>query len=97
VADGIVGETEHPSAAAVSTPDRPTVETRDGLTAVPAARPGWHERTSMRFLATVGIVALATILGAVLVSQNVAGWIVGLVVGLMSATIAARLWSLRQI
>jgi hypothetical protein len=47
-------------------------------------------------LATVGIVGLATILGAVLVSQNVAGWIVGLVVGVMSATIAARLWSSRQ-
>jgi hypothetical protein len=44
----------------------------------------------------VGIVGIATILGAVLVSQNVAGWIVGLVVGSISAAIAARLWSAGQ-
>jgi hypothetical protein len=43
----------------------------------------------------VGIVGLATILSAVLVSQNVDGWVVGLIVGLMSATVAARLWSSR--
>jgi hypothetical protein len=48
-------------------------------------------------LATVGVVGLATVFGAVLVSQDVAGWIVGLAVGLMSSAIAARLWSLRQI
>jgi hypothetical protein len=44
----------------------------------------------------VGIVGIATILGAVLVSQNTAGWIVGLVVGFVSSAIAARLWSSGQ-
>jgi len=32
-------------------------------------------------------------LGAVLVSQNVAGWIVGVAVGLMSVILTGRLWS----
>ena len=55
------------------------------------------ERGSMRVLATGGIIGLATILGAVLVSQDVAGWIVGLAVGLTSVILAALLWSSRQL
>jgi hypothetical protein len=51
----------------------------------------------MRVLATGGIIGLATALGAVLVSQSVAGWIVGLVVGLTSVILAALLWSSRQL
>ena len=55
------------------------------------------ERVSMRVLATGGIVGLATALGAVLVGNDVAGWIVGLVVGLASVILAAVLWSSRQL
>lgn len=55
------------------------------------------ERGSMRILATGGIIGIATILGAVLVSQDVAGWIVGLAVGLTSVILAAVLWSSRQL
>jgi hypothetical protein len=55
------------------------------------------ERGSMRVLATGGIVGLATLLGAVLVGQDVAGWIVGLTVGLTSVVLAALLWSSRQL
>lgn len=55
------------------------------------------ERGSMRVLATGGIIGLATLLGAVLVSQDVAGWIVGLTVGLTSVILAALLWSSRQL
>lgn len=51
----------------------------------------------MRVLATGGIIGLATALGAVLVSQSVVGWIVGLVVGLTSVILAAVLWSSRQL
>jgi hypothetical protein len=36
-------------------------------------------------------------LGAVLVGQDVAGWIIGLVVGLTSLILAALLWSARQL
>jgi uncharacterized membrane protein len=55
------------------------------------------ERASMRVLATGGIIGIDVILGAVLVNQNVAGWIVGLVVGLTSVILAAVLWSSRQL
>jgi hypothetical protein len=55
------------------------------------------ERGSMRLVATGGIIGIATVLGAVLVGQEVAGWIVGLVVGLTSLILAALLWSSRQL
>jgi hypothetical protein len=55
------------------------------------------ERGFMRIIATGGIVAIGVVLGAVLVSQDVAGWIVGLVVALTSVILAALLWSSRQL
>lgn len=55
------------------------------------------ERASMRALATGGIVGIATALGAVLVNNDIAGWIVGLAVGLTSVILAAVLWSSRQL
>ena len=55
------------------------------------------ERGFMRLIATGGIIGVAVILGAVLVGQGVAGWIVGLVVGLVSVILAALLWSSRQL
>jgi hypothetical protein len=55
------------------------------------------ERASMRVIATGGIIGIGVALGAVLVSQEVAGWIVGLVVSLTSVILAALLWSSRQL
>jgi uncharacterized membrane protein len=55
------------------------------------------ERGTMRLVATSGIVAIAVALGAVLVGQDVAGWIVGLVIGLTTVILAALLWSSRQL
>ena len=55
------------------------------------------ESVLMRLVATAGIVALGVLLGAILVSADVAGWIVGLVVALVSVTLAAVLWSPRQL
>lgn len=55
------------------------------------------ERGFVRIIATGGIVGVATILGAVLVSQDVAGWIVGLAVGVTSVILAAVLWSSRTL
>lgn len=54
------------------------------------------ERGFVRIVATGGVVGIATILGAVLVSQDVAGWIVGLAVGLTAVVLSAVLWSSRQ-
>jgi hypothetical protein len=55
------------------------------------------ERGLMRLIATGGIVGIAVVLGAILVDQDVAGWIVGLVIGLTSVILAALLWSSRQL
>jgi len=55
------------------------------------------ERGFMRIIATGGIIGIAVVLGAVLVGQDVAGWIVGLVIGLTSVILAALLWSSRQL
>jgi hypothetical protein len=55
------------------------------------------ERASMRVIATGGIIGIGVILGAVLVSQEVTGWIVGLVVSLTTVILAALLWSSRQL
>jgi hypothetical protein len=55
------------------------------------------ERGAMRLIATGGVIGIAVILGAVLVGQDVDGWIVGLVVGLTSVILAALLWSSRQL
>jgi hypothetical protein len=55
------------------------------------------ERGVMRVVATGGIIGIAVALGTVLVAQDVAGWIVGLMVGLTSVILAALLWSSRQL
>jgi hypothetical protein len=55
------------------------------------------ERGAMRLVATGGIIGIAVALGAILVGQDVAGWIVGLVIGLTSVILAALLWSSRQL
>jgi hypothetical protein len=55
------------------------------------------ERGFMRLVATGGIVGIAVALGAILTSQDVAGWITGLTIGLTSVILAALLWSSRQL
>jgi hypothetical protein len=55
------------------------------------------ESVLMRLIATGGIVAIGVVLGAILVSQDVQGWIVGLVVALVSVVLSALLWSSRQV
>ncbi|WP_320669042.1 hypothetical protein [Patulibacter defluvii] len=55
------------------------------------------ERGAMRIVATLGVIAIATALGAILASQDVEGWIVGLAVGTTSVVLAAILWSSRQL
>lgn len=55
------------------------------------------ERGFMRIVATGGIIGIGTVLGAVLVGQDIAGWIIGLVVSLVSVILSALLWSSRQL
>lgn len=53
------------------------------------------ERAFVRLVATGGIVGIAVLLGAVLASNKVDGWITGLVIGVVTVVLAALLWSSR--
>lgn len=86
---------DDPSGAASREPARR--EPPQGMLPARERRRSVIERGFVRIIATGGIVGIATLLGAVLVSQDVAGWIVGLAVGLTSVILAALLWSSRQL
>ncbi|HYY05657.1 MAG TPA: hypothetical protein VE997_03715 [Candidatus Limnocylindria bacterium] len=47
----------------------------------------------MRLIATVGVIGIAVAMGAILVGQDVDGWIVGLAIGLTTVVLSALLWS----
>jgi hypothetical protein len=69
----------------------------EGMIPVRKHRRSWFERMSMRVLATGGIIGVDVALGAILTANHVHGWIVGLVVGVVSVVLAAILWSSRQL
>jgi hypothetical protein len=78
-------------------PDLQAAERPQGMVPGRERRRSKAERGLMRLVATGGIVGLDVLLGAVLVGQDVEGWIVGLVIGLTSVVLAALLWSSRQL
>jgi hypothetical protein len=89
-----------PSAAASRSASR--AERRGGggapatSTMLPARKGrGVLERTFVRVIATGGIVAIGVAIAAIMSSSNSAGWIIGLVVSLVSVVLAAVLWSSR--
>ncbi len=53
------------------------------------------ESVLVALVLTIGIIAIGVALGAILVSQDVAGWIVGLVVATVSVVLSSILWSSR--
>jgi hypothetical protein len=55
------------------------------------------ERVLMRVIATGGVIAIGVALGAILASSDVQGWIIGLVVAIVSVVLSGVLWSSRQI
>jgi hypothetical protein len=72
---------------------------------VPAERPGAMipsgrkrlplEAPLMRAVATGGIVGIGVVIAAIMTSQNSQGWLIGLVVSVVSVVLAAVLWSSR--
>jgi hypothetical protein len=54
------------------------------------------ETVLQRLVATVGVIGVGVALGAVLASQDVAGWIIGLVVSVESVLLTGLLWSPRE-
>jgi hypothetical protein len=55
------------------------------------------ESAFVRVIATSGVVGIGVALGAILTSQKVAGWIVGLVIALVAVICSAILWSSRRL
>jgi VIT1/CCC1 family predicted Fe2+/Mn2+ transporter len=55
------------------------------------------ERQLVRLVATGGIVAIGVAIGAIMVSSGSDGWLVGLVVSVVSVVLAAILWSSRTL
>jgi hypothetical protein len=55
------------------------------------------ESAFVRVVATGGVVGIGVALGAILGSQNVQGWIIGLVVAVVSVVVSAILWSSRRV
>jgi len=84
----------------ISVDDSPVVEghgsgVSDGFLSSSPGRAGL-ESVFVRVIATAGVIAVGTALGAVLVTNEVAGWIVGLVVSTVCVLCAAILWRSRQ-
>jgi len=75
----------------------PIAEAPQGMLPARERRRSKLERGVVRLIATGGIIGLDVALGAILVSQDVAGWIVGLTIGLVSVVLAGVLWSSRQL
>jgi protein-S-isoprenylcysteine O-methyltransferase Ste14 len=55
------------------------------------------ERLLMRIIATCGIVGIGVAIAAIMTSSRSQGWIIGLVVSIVSVVLAAVLWSSRQL
>lgn len=55
------------------------------------------ESAFVRVIATSGVVGIGVALGAILTSQKVAGWIIGLVIALVAVILSAILWSSRRL
>lgn len=51
----------------------------------------------VRLVATCGVVAIGVAIAAIMASNNSAGWIIGLVVSLVSVVLAGILWSSRRL
>jgi hypothetical protein len=55
------------------------------------------EAPLMRLVATGGIVGIGVVIAAIMTSQDSKGWLIGLVVSIVSVALAAILWSSRRL
>jgi hypothetical protein len=89
-----------PTAAPVATTEAPS---RTGRFKSPNMLPGRESRRSpaerilVRLIATCGIVGIGVAIAAIMVHSKSQGWIIGLVVSIVSVVLSAILWSSRQL
>ena len=55
------------------------------------------EAPLMRLVATAGIIGIGVVIAAIMTSQDSQGWLIGLVVSIVSVALAAILWSSRRL
>jgi hypothetical protein len=55
------------------------------------------ERVLIRLIATGGIVAIGVVIAAIMTSSKSQGWIIGLVVSLVTVVLSGILWSSRSL
>jgi tetrahydromethanopterin S-methyltransferase subunit F len=88
-----------PAPGSAATGDRPA----KGGEVTPNMLPGRErrklglERLVTRIIATSGVIGIGVALGAILASSKTQGWIIGLVVAIVSVILSAILWSSRQL
>lgn len=87
--------------AAPGAPDPPHAPELDAP-AVPFIGRRGHRRRGIesifiRFVATGGVIAIGVAAAAIMGTQDVAAWIIGLVVSVLSVMLAALLWSSRTL
>jgi tetrahydromethanopterin S-methyltransferase subunit F len=61
------------------------------------ARRSRFETFVMRLVATAGIIGIGVAIAAIMHSQKSQGWLIGLVVSIVSVILAAFLWSSRRL
>jgi hypothetical protein len=71
--------------------ERPGVMIPSGRKRLPLEAP------LMRVVATGGIVGIGVVIAAIMTSQDSEGWLIGLVVSIVSVVLAAVLWSSRRL
>ena len=96
--DVTIGAPEEASPGALDTPTRADDAPGAPGTFISPRGPRWRvESVFVRVVATSGIVGISVALAAILGTQDVAYWIVGLIVALVSVVVAAILWSSRTL
>ncbi len=80
----------HPGGPELDAPAVPFIHRRSA--------PRWRlESLLVRLIATSGVLGIGVALGAILGSQNIRAWIIGLAVSTVSVVLAALLWSSRTL
>jgi hypothetical protein len=74
---------------------RGTPEERSGVMIPSGRRRLPLEAPVMRVVATAGIVGIGVVIAAIMHAQDSQGWLIGLVVSIVSVALAALLWSSR--
>jgi hypothetical protein len=55
------------------------------------------ERLFVRLIATAGVVGIGVVIGAIMAASKSQGWIIGLVISIVTVVLSAILWSSRQL